>query len=804
MSAHDYECVIGLEIHAQLLTKSKLFCSCSTSFGSSDNANTCPVCIGLPGALPVLNKKALEFSIATGLALNCKIDNGSVFARKNYFYPDLPKGYQISQFDLPLCTDGYVDFFLGEERKRVVIQRAHMEEDAGKSSHHGDFTLVNYNRSSVPLLEIVSGPDMRSPQEAAEYAKAVRSILVYLEVCDGNLEEGSMRCDCNVSVRKKGETKLNTRVELKNINSFRFVEKAIQYEIDRQIDLMESGEKIVQETRLYDPDKNRTFTMRTKEEAHDYRYFPDPDLLAVKFKEDLVAQVKAKLPELPMARAERFQSNWSLPKYDSLVLTQTKQLANYFEQVAETCGNPKSASNWVIGASISPRSIGTLVIVEVDPAHSVFRPTVELPEVQVARSHMVKDHVKNDTEAVLVAFLNETLERIWPAVGHFHREEMRGIVAPRPVSGKLGHGQNFHRVDPQPLQVTQPFFGVSKGARPFAFGVLKCANVHFVNDQFIVWSEPREFFILAPVEILGIVNCPVAYRTGDLFSIRINARELIRPIADMVAILIADPGIVDDAGPMTGIVPLQGILAGGELVEAADHRHLLSKGGPNSEGATFLQQCRSQGGDFRLLGGRNGHGQTLSFIQIGSQGSALAPPWNPGIQKTLRHLVDGSSVSATVSVGAILVDDFANFELAQVSAGASHGDDSATVLQCFFRVDGDALRHSLVLQIASYATGDGATYGCTRKAGQGGRESASTRNQTEAGDDQRSQSGQGTEAQTNSSAFACARSGVGSSGGRHTGGSLLDHCLVFIGTQIIGRKEGRKVFLLGTTVEQRR
>ncbi len=348
MSAHDYEAVIGLEIHAQLLTRSKLFCSCSTAFAASDNANTCPVCAGLPGALPVLNRKALEFSIATGLALNCKINNGSVFARKNYFYPDLPKGYQISQYELPLCTDGYVDFFMGEEKKRVVIQRAHMEEDAGKSSHHGDYTLVNYNRSSVPLLEIVSGPDMRSPQEAAEYAKAVRAILVYLEVCDGNLEEGSMRCDCNVSVRKKGDPKFGTRVELKNINSFRFVEKAIQYEIDRQIDLVESGEKIIQETRLYDPDKNRTFTMRTKEEAHDYRYFPDPDLLAVNFKDALVSEVKARLPELPMARAERFQAAWALPKYDALVLTQTKALANYFEKVAKTCGNPKAASNWVM------------------------------------------------------------------------------------------------------------------------------------------------------------------------------------------------------------------------------------------------------------------------------------------------------------------------------------------------------------------------------------------------------------------------------------------------------------------------
>jgi aspartyl-tRNA(Asn)/glutamyl-tRNA(Gln) amidotransferase subunit B len=325
-----------------------MFCSCSTSFAGADNENTCPVCTGMPGALPALNRKALELSIKTGLALNCKINNGSVFARKNYFYPDLPKGYQISQYDQPLCEHGFVEFYLKEQKKRVGITRAHMEEDAGKSNHAGDFTLVNYNRSSMPLLEIVSEPDIRSPEEAAEYARSVRSILLYAEVCDGNLEEGSMRCDCNVSVRKKGQTQFGTKVELKNINSFRFIEKAIQFEIERQIDCLESGQKIVQETRLYDPDKNKTFSMRSKEEAHDYRYFPDPDLLPVKFDEKIVHQLKSTLPELPVAKAERFQAEFGLPKYDSLVLTASKDLATFFENVNKQSANPKASSNWVM------------------------------------------------------------------------------------------------------------------------------------------------------------------------------------------------------------------------------------------------------------------------------------------------------------------------------------------------------------------------------------------------------------------------------------------------------------------------
>lgn len=348
MSFNDWEAVIGLEIHAQLLTDSKMFSPDSTAFGGADNENVHPVSLGMPGSLPTVNRRAIEFAVRTGLALNCRIREKSVFARKNYFYPDLPKGYQISQFDEPICEKGSVEYFLDGQIRKVSIERAHLEEDAGKSIHAGDLTLINLNRAGVPLLEIVSGPDMRSPSEAAEYARTVRKILRYLNVCDGNLEEGSMRCDCNVSVRKKGDTKLGTKVELKNINSFRFVEKAIEYEIQRQIESLESGEKISQETRLYDSTKNRTFAMRSKEEAHDYRYFPDPDLLPLRVDTKFMDKVKAELPELPLARARRFQSEFALPEYDAFVLTAEKAVADYFENVARASKNAKAASNWIM------------------------------------------------------------------------------------------------------------------------------------------------------------------------------------------------------------------------------------------------------------------------------------------------------------------------------------------------------------------------------------------------------------------------------------------------------------------------
>ncbi len=344
----NYEAVIGLEIHAQLKTQSKMFSPDSTNFNGADNENTSTVSAGMPGALPVINKKAVEYAVKSGLALNCTIRKKSVFARKNYFYPDLPKGYQISQYDLPTCEHGSVEFLVDGEIKKISITRAHIEEDAGKSTHQGDYTLINLNRSGIPLLEIVSGPDLRSGKDAAAYARTVRQILRYLDVCDGNLEEGSLRCDCNVSVRKKGVEKFGTKVEIKNINSFRFVEKAIDYEIERQIEAIERGEKIIQETRLYDPDKNRTFAMRTKEDAQDYRYFPDPDILPLILSESYIDKMKADLPELPLNRFKRFQTQYGLPEYDADVLTVEKDLADYFEIVCKISQNPKAASNWVM------------------------------------------------------------------------------------------------------------------------------------------------------------------------------------------------------------------------------------------------------------------------------------------------------------------------------------------------------------------------------------------------------------------------------------------------------------------------
>jgi aspartyl-tRNA(Asn)/glutamyl-tRNA(Gln) amidotransferase subunit B len=349
MAYSDYEAVIGLEIHAQLFTKSKLFATASTEFGNGDNDQVTPVCAGMPGTLPVLNMAAVELAVKTGLALNCKINQHSVFSRKQYFYPDLPKGYQISQYDQPVCSGGYVEFFLDGQLRKVPLERAHMEEDAGKSTHHGEYTLINLNRAGTPLLEIVSGPDMRSSSEAAEYARAVRQILRYMGVCDGNLEEGSMRCDCNVSVRKKGATKLETRTELKNINSFKFIEKAIDYEIQRQIDCVENGEVIVQETRLYDSTKNKTFSMRSKEEAQDYRYFPDPDLLPLRIDSAFIEKIRASMPEHPLQRFYRFQKEYGIPEYDATVLTQEKDLSDYYESVVKNGGNPKLASNWVMG-----------------------------------------------------------------------------------------------------------------------------------------------------------------------------------------------------------------------------------------------------------------------------------------------------------------------------------------------------------------------------------------------------------------------------------------------------------------------
>ena len=349
-----YEAVIGLEIHAQLLTATKIFCGCSTAFGAPPNAHTCPVCAGLPGALPVLNRQAVDLAVTAALALGCEVQERSVFARKNYFYPDLPKGYQISQFELPLALGGGVQMPAPVGGRFVKLTRIHMEEDAGKSLHDGFAdsdrkTYLDFNRSGVPLVEIVSEPDMRSAQEAALFFETLRQILVWLGVNDGNMDEGSLRCDANVSVRRPGESRLGTKAEVKNVNSFRYLEKAIEYEIGRQIDVLDHGGRVVQETRLFDAARGTTHAMRSKEEAHDYRYFPEPDLPPLIVDEARRARLATALPELPEARRQRFISEYALPEYDAALLTQTRGVADYFEETARRCGNAKAASNWVMG-----------------------------------------------------------------------------------------------------------------------------------------------------------------------------------------------------------------------------------------------------------------------------------------------------------------------------------------------------------------------------------------------------------------------------------------------------------------------
>lgn len=344
-----FQPVIGLEVHVQLKTDSKIFCGCSTRFGAEPNLNTCPVCLALPGALPVLNQKVVEFAIMAGLATNCSISPTNIFARKNYFYPDLPKGYQISQFDLPICLAGHLDIAVGDQTKRIGITRIHMEEDAGKLVHgQGGGSGVDLNRAGTPLLEVVSEPDMRTADEAVAYLKKLYQIVTYLGICDGNMEEGSFRCDANVSVMPVGSGTFGTRAEIKNVNSFKFVKAAIEYEIARQCELIEDGGKVVQETRLFDPNKGVTRSMRGKEEAHDYRYFPDPDLVPVVISDDWIKRVKNELPELPEVKFNRFLTEYSLPEYDADVLTSSRPLADYFEQCAQTCNNAKAAANWVM------------------------------------------------------------------------------------------------------------------------------------------------------------------------------------------------------------------------------------------------------------------------------------------------------------------------------------------------------------------------------------------------------------------------------------------------------------------------
>jgi len=349
-----YEPVIGLEVHVQLATRTKIFCGCPTSFGAPPNTNVCPVCLGLPGALPVLSRKSVELAIEAALALNCRVNPSSIFARKNYFYPDLPKGYQISQYDQPLAEHGWVDIEIAGVPKRIGITRVHMEDDAGKSIHEGfkdsdRYTYVDLNRSGTPLIEIVSDPDMRSADEAYAYLTQIKQVLEYVEVSSCDMEKGHLRCDANVSVRLKGAEQLGTKAEVKNLNSFRFLKLAVDQEIERQVGIIESGGRVTQETRLFNPDTGETVSMRSKEHAHDYRYFPEPDLVPLRVSEAWLNEIKSSMPELPAARRTRFIETFGLREYDAQVLTATRAVSDYFEKVAAGSGDPKSAANWVMG-----------------------------------------------------------------------------------------------------------------------------------------------------------------------------------------------------------------------------------------------------------------------------------------------------------------------------------------------------------------------------------------------------------------------------------------------------------------------
>lgn len=347
----EYEAIIGLEVHAQLFTESKIFCGCSTGFGALPNTQTCPVCLGMPGVLPTLNQKVVEYTIRMALATHCRVTPFCLFARKNYFYPDLPKGYQISQYELPIAKDGYVEIESNGDVKRIGIIRIHMEEDAGKLIHdeHKPISYVDFNRTGVPLIEIVSEPDIRTPEEAVEYLKRLRQILRYLDICDGDMEKGSFRCDANVSLRPRGGASLGTKIEVKNMNSFKHVQRALEYEIKRQGTVLEEGKEIVQETRLWDANRGITSSMRGKEEAHDYRYFPDPDLVPIVIDQEWIDKIKQGLPELPDDRRRRFVSQYGIPEYDAGVLTSSKSLANYFEEVVQNFPKAKVVSNWIMG-----------------------------------------------------------------------------------------------------------------------------------------------------------------------------------------------------------------------------------------------------------------------------------------------------------------------------------------------------------------------------------------------------------------------------------------------------------------------
>jgi aspartyl-tRNA(Asn)/glutamyl-tRNA(Gln) amidotransferase subunit B len=398
VSRDDYEAVIGLEVHVQLLTKSKLFSTAANQFGSEPNKNTTEVCFGWPGSLPVLNEEAVRLAVRVGLALNCKIAEFTKFDRKHYFYPDLPKAYQISQFDMPINGPGQLLIESKDQagqtyEKMIRVHRAHLEEDAGKLLHEGieGSSLVDYNRAGVPLLEIVSEPDMSTPEEAYAYLTALKSILEYLGVSDCNMEEGSLRCDANISVRKKGATELGTKTEVKNLNSFKMVQRASQYEIERQIEMVENGERVTQETRLWNDIKGQTFLMRTKEGAHDYRYFPEPDLVPITLTKEWISNLRKGLPELPQARTKRFKESLGLSPYDAMVLVQDKDLGDYFEEVLKSGVNPKLASNWIQSELLALLNEKKLSIVENPVSAKTFAGLVQLIERETISGKIGKD-----------------------------------------------------------------------------------------------------------------------------------------------------------------------------------------------------------------------------------------------------------------------------------------------------------------------------------------------------------------------------------------------------------------------------